>query len=85
MTKQELNKDMKFLWTRFQRRHDKKGDAYFEAEKYMRNELKRIYQADDMLVYLNHKNLRRMILMNVSIRAITLHHFGSGISSDKTL
>ncbi len=77
MTKQELNRDIKRLWVRYENK-DSELDVY-EALEEMRQELKRLYYADDDFEYMNLRSIKIMIRLNLSLRVVPLHQFGLGI------
>ena len=77
MTKQELNRDIRKLYKRFlDYRLKNFCDTEHEA---LRKELQRLYYANTSLEYLTKKSLLIMIRLNVALRVIPLHQFGSQI------
>ena len=82
MTASELNRDVKRLWVACQAAkgmHDL--DKYFKwVEDYVKPEISRLYHADNTLKSLNADNVRRLLRLNLSHKAIALHHFGLHIS-----
>ncbi len=85
MTTQELNRDIKRLSKKYNAKS--RGEAtkeYFDwLEKEIKPELRRLYYADSDMSDLNSNSLRILIRLNLSLRVIPFHHFGSGIELSK--
>jgi len=76
MTKNEYNLSV----ARLHRVHKK---ATGEERQGLKNEFVRLYRIDKSFEYLNHKNLLRMLSMNLSLQAVPFHQFGLFIESEK--
>ena len=77
MTKQELNRDIKALYTKV-----KASESYpfkEEFEKDAIREFRRLYHADREFVEMNLKSIKMMLKMNLRFRAIAFHQFGLSI------
>jgi hypothetical protein len=72
MTKQELNRDIKRLWKRFQATYGKESLTEEEAEA-QRVEWRRLWFADREAEAMKVEQLKAMIRMNEARRYITLH------------
>lgn len=81
MTKQQLNAAVKKLTNDYKAHaataKDKIPAGYFEhIDNVIKPEFKRLYGADNSLKSFTADNLRRMIRLNVKLRAIPFHQFG---------
>lgn len=75
MTKNELNVKISRLYRVYS-----KSESLEDRES-LKKEFVRLYRVDRSFEYINHKNLLRMLEMNSSLRAVTLHDFGMHINS----
>lgn len=80
MTKQELNAAVKRLAARYTNNKPAEGadlNLYFKwLEDEIKPELRRLYHADTSLKSLTADNLRRLLRLNLLLRAIPFHQFG---------
>jgi hypothetical protein len=87
MTKQELNRDYKRLYKRYDQweqgigslsnsSDQKVRDAYREEYTKMSVELNRLYRADKEFDYSNKNSILIAIKLNNSMRVVPLHRFG---------
>ena len=74
MTKKELNLRIARLYRVY-----KKAETIEDRDS-LSKELVRLYKVDRTFEYVNHKNLLRMLVMNLSLRAVSIHQFGIQIS-----
>ena len=75
MNKQELNRDIKRLFKRFEAAYGKhKTDEFHEA---IRKEWTRLYYADLEAEYLNKFSILALHRINIAYRYKALHAFGS--------
>lgn len=80
MTKRELNRDVKKLYDEYYHNSFKAPNEYFEwIETEGKPELIRLYNADTSLSSLTADNLRKLLRLNLRLRAIALHLFGIDI------
>lgn len=77
MTKQELNRDVKRLVKKYKAANVKDFDD--NEHQAILKEFRRIYYADDNFEYLTKANVLAMMRMQLSLRAIPMHHFGLNI------
>ena len=75
MTKQELNRDIKRL-AGFVRSLDNINEMPEKSEKYIKDEIRRLYYADDKFEYMSKESVLRLLRMNLRFRSVALHHFG---------
>lgn len=76
MTKQELNRDIKRLWSQWQKALQFGGNDYYDIlEKNIKPEFKRLYNADNSAQYLNIQSLKIMQRMNQSLVIVPFHVF----------
>jgi len=90
MTNAELNRDIKRLATSYLRMYQAETDKKITQEEYFqwiedvaKRELRRLCGADPEMSVMTAANIRRVIRLNLSIRAIALHNLGLSIDLDK--